>query len=166
MKAPRRGTMKRISSALVVLFFASAALPKENPRITIQVVGSQTNERRYTNTTPGPVITSQTTCSPNRNGSVTGPIIDPASTTLCATTSQTGAPPVTLVNSIKEEHVRAIMPDGAHVTLWCEGGVRRCDSLRPGNYSAEVKGNTVWMYPHDPSGKEHKIKYKALRGDW
>lgn len=165
MQAPERGTLKRISSALVVLFFASGALPKENPRITIQVVGTQTSEQRYTNTTPGSLITSQTACSPNRNGSVTGPMVDPASTQLCTTTSQTGAPPVTLVNSMKEEHVRAIMPDGTHVTLWCQAGLRRCDSLRPGNYSAEVKGNTVWMYPHDQAGKEHKIKYKALRGD-
>ena len=31
-----------------------------------------------------------------------------------------------------------------------------------GAYSAEVDGNTVWIYIRDLSGKESKIKYKAV----
>ena len=58
------------------------------------------------------------------------------------------------------------MPDGTHVRLSCQAGFHSCDFLRPGNYSAEIKENTVWMYAHDLSGKEHKIKYRAVGGDW
>jgi hypothetical protein len=57
------------------------------------------------------------------------------------------------------------MPDGAHVTLWCQTGFRRCVSLPAGSYSGEVKGNTVWMYVADLDGTEHKVKYKAA-GTW
>ncbi len=150
------------------------ALAKEKPRITVQVVGTQTSERQYTYTIPGTAGTSTTNCNTNGNGSVYGTTngstingtVDTNSTTNCTTTSQPGTPPSTHVSSIAQEHVRAIMADGTHVTLWCQAGFRRCASLQPGYYSAEVKGNTVWMYAHDLSGKEHKIKYKAVGGDW
>lgn len=67
--------------------------------------------------------------------------------------------------SITQERVHAIMADGRHVTLWCEKVFRRCDYLQPGSYSAEVKGNTVWIYVLDLSSKEHKIRYKVADGD-
>lgn len=57
------------------------------------------------------------------------------------------------------------MADGTHVTLWCQVGFRQCVSLKAGSYSAEVDGNTVWMYIRDLSGKEHKVKYKAVSVD-
>ena len=54
------------------------------------------------------------------------------------------------------------MPDGVHTTLWCQAQFRNCASLEAGYYAAQVKGNTVWIYIRDVSGKEHKIKYKAM----
>jgi len=57
------------------------------------------------------------------------------------------------------------MADGTRVTLWCQAGLRKCVSLQPGSYSAEVDGNTVWMYVRELSGKERKIKYKAVSVD-
>jgi hypothetical protein len=166
--------MKQIASALLLLCFAIAVSAKDKPRITVQVVDTQTSERQYTYTTRGTAGTSSTTCNTNGNGTVYGTssgstidgTINTSSNTNCTTTTQPGTPPTTQVRSITQEHVRVIMADGTHVTLWCQAGFRSCASLRPGSYSAEVKGNTVWIYAHDLSGKEHKIKYKAVGGDW
>ena len=164
--------MRSISSALVVLFFAGAAFGKEKPRVTIQVVETNTSERQYAYTVPGTAGTSTTNCDTNGNGSVYGTnnggtvngTVNTNSNTNCTTTSQPGTPARTGTRSIIQEHVQAIMPDGMHVTLWCQVGFRKCDSLQPGNYSAEVDGNAVWMYVHDLSGKEHRIKYKYVGG--
>ena len=48
------------------------------------------------------------------------------------------------------------------MTLWCQVGFRHCDNLQPGKYEAEIDGNALFVYVHDLSGKEHKIKYKAV----
>lgn len=164
--------MKRISLVLVVVFFASAASAKDKPRITVQVVGTQSSEQPETYTTRGTAAISTTNCNTNGNGSVDGTddgstingTLDTHSTTNCTTTSQPGRPATTHTLYYLQENVQAIMPDGTHVTLWCQVGFRKCDSLRPGYYSAEIAGNTVWMYAHDLSGKEHKIKYKYVGG--
>jgi hypothetical protein len=166
--------MSRISAALIVLILATPVLAKDKPRITVQVVGTETGSRQFAYTTPGTAGTSTTNCTASGNGSVYGTTygnavngtVDTNSTTNCTTTNRPGTPPTTVVGSVAQEHVRAIMADGTHVTLWCQAGFRQCASLRPGYYSAEVKGNTVWMFAHDLSGKEHKIKYKAVGGDW
>jgi len=57
------------------------------------------------------------------------------------------------------------MPDGNHVTLWCQEGWRRhCASLQPGNYDAEVKGDAAGIHTHDLSGKVRKVKDHAVGG--
>jgi hypothetical protein len=142
--------------------------------VTVQVVGTQTSEKEFTHTTRGTAPISTTNCNSNGTGSVNGNTngnttygtVDTNSTTNCTTETQPGTPPRTHVNYVTQEHVRAIMPDGTHVTLWCQVGFRKCAPLQAGSYSAEVKGNTVWMYVHDLSGKESRMKYKAVGGDW
>jgi TPR repeat protein len=54
------------------------------------------------------------------------------------------------------------LPDGRQVTLWCQEGFRQCDNLLPGKYESEIDGTAVFVFVHDLSGKEHKIKYKAV----
>ena len=56
------------------------------------------------------------------------------------------------------------MPNGDHVTLWCQAGWRQCESLQAGNYDAEIKGNVAWLYTHELSGKIRKMKYHAVGG--
>jgi hypothetical protein len=56
------------------------------------------------------------------------------------------------------------MPDGTHVTLWCQRGFRKCSTLNGGYYSAEINGDSVWIFGHDLGGKEHKIKYHYVGG--
>jgi len=62
----------------------------------------------------------------------------------------------------------AIMPDGTHVTLWCQAGFRRCANLATGTYTAEPDGDKalkLYIYSlvsHKPMGK---IKYR-VSGTW
>jgi hypothetical protein len=165
--------MRRLSATLVVLLFACAAFAKEKPRVNVQVVETQTSDRQYTSTVAGTAGTSTTTCNANGNQTVYGTsrgstvkgAVNTNSTSTCTTTSRPATPPTTQVRSIRQEHVQAIMEDGTHVTLWCQAGLRKCVSLHTGAYSAEVDGNTVWIYIRDLSGKEQKLKYKAVSVD-
>ena len=161
--------MRRSALISMVLLCSLAAVAGEKTRINIQVVGTQDGRRQYTYTVAGTPAQTTTHCDTNANKteynsrnvtdtSVTGD-------TTCTTTSKPATPPTTEVRTIAQEDVHAVMPNGAHVTLWCQAGWRRCDSLPEGSYSAEVKGNTVWIYVADLDGSEHKVKYKAA-GTW
>ena len=165
--------MRRISTTLVVLCLASAAFAKDKPRVTVQVVETETSGRQSSYVVPGTESKSTTTCNKSAsetvygkdNGRTVKEAVDTDSTSTCTTTARPATPPTTQVRSIRQENVEAIMADGTHVTLWCQAGFRQCISLKAGYYSAEVDGNTVWMYIRDLSGKEHKVKYKAVSID-
>ncbi|MHB1938587.1 MAG: tetratricopeptide repeat protein [Acidobacteriaceae bacterium] len=164
--------MRSLRPALALAFFVSiAAFAKEKPRITIQVVNSEATQRQYTYTTPGRKGTAQTNCTTNgtTNGTINDYGVGPIQTnstgnanTNCTTTTTAATPPQTYVRSIAQEHVSAILPDGRQVTLWCQQGYRRCDDLQPGSYEAEVDGNSLFVFVHELSGKERKIKYRAV----
>ena len=165
--------MRRLSTTLVVLCLASAAFAKDKPRVTVRVVDTETSERQSSYIVPGTDAKSTTTCDKSAsqtvytkdNGRTTKEAVDSDSTSTCTTVARPATPATTQVRSIRQENVEAIMEDGTHVTLWCQAGFRQCVSLKAGSYSAEVDGNTVWMYLRDLSGKEHKIKYKAVSVD-
>lgn len=155
----------------LLLLCSVAALGKEKPRITIQVVNSEASQRQYTYTTPGRKGTSQTNCTTNgtTNGTINdygvGPIQTQSSgnaNTDCTTTTTAATAPQTHTRFITQEHVYAILPDGRRVILWCQQGYRRCDDLQPGSYEAEIDGNSLFVFVHELSGKERKIKYKAV----
>jgi hypothetical protein len=74
--------------------------------------------REYTYTTAGTAAKSATNCS--TIGSSDGSYAN----TDCTTTTTPGAPAQTHVGQIRQEHVSAIMPNGDHVTLWCQAGYR------------------------------------------
>jgi hypothetical protein len=162
--------MRRLPALLAVLVVASTAFAKEKPRVTIQVVDAETSAREIPYTVAGTPAVSKTTCNENGNqtiyakdnGRTVKGEVDTSKTSSCTTVSQPATPPTTQVRSIRQENAQAIMADGTRVTLWCQQGLRKCVSLQPGNYSAEVDGNTVWVYIRDLSGKESKFKYKAV----
>ena len=156
--------MKRATLVVVFLSFTIAALAKEKERINIQVVGTDTSARQYTYYVPGTAARSQTNCDGNATAVDLGNVTTANGTTQCTTTTTPGTPATTGVRSIPQAHVHAIMPDGTHITLWCQSGFRHCSSLNPGYYSAEVDGNSVWMFGRDLGGKEHKIKYHYVGG--
>src|SRR2546429_6033744 len=149
--------MRRISTTLVVLCLASAALAKDKPRVTVQVVETETSERQSSYVVPGTESKSTTTCNKSAsetvyakdNGRTVKEAVDTDSTSTCTTTARPATPPTTQVRSIRQENVEAIMADGTHVTLWCQAGFRQCISLNAGYYSAEGDGNTVWMVIRD-----------------
>jgi hypothetical protein len=157
--------MRRTISASCLLLLATLALAKDKPRITIQVVDSQTSVRQFAYNLPGTASNSTTNC----NGSATatapgGGVVTANGTTNCRTTTTPGAPSRAVVRSIPQAHVHAIMPDSRQITLWCQQGFRRCSTLSAGTYNAEVDGNTVWIFAHDLGGKEHKVKYHYIGG--
>ena len=162
--------MRGFAVTCAVLLVAGIAFAKEKPRVTVQVVDAETSARESTYTVAGTPSVSKTTCNTSENKTVYGKsngrtvrgAVDTNSSSDCTTVAQPATPPTTQIRSIRQEHVEAIMADGTHVTLWCQQGVRKCLSLPVGSYSAEVDGNTVWIYVRELSGKENKIKYKAV----
>jgi hypothetical protein len=155
----------RTSLSLVFLIAVSAAIAKDKPRITIQVMDTETSTRQFTYNVPGTNAHSTTNCNGNATAIDTGGGMATANgTTNCTTTTTPGTAPSTRVREIPQAHVHAIMPNGTHITLWCQSGFRRCNTLSAGYYSAEIDGNSVWMFGHDLGGKEHKIKYHYVGG--
>jgi hypothetical protein len=152
--------MRRVLMFGVISLITALAFGKDKPTVTIQVVSSQGSKREYTYTTPATAGTSTTSC--NTNGSVNGDYVN--ANTDCSTTSTPGTPASSHTSYIPQEHVYAIMPDGNHVTLWCQEGWRHCASLQPGHYDAELKGDAAWIHTHDLSGKVRKVKYHAVGG--
>ncbi len=167
----RTGFLLGSLAVTVLLVSSNAAFAKDKQRITIEVVNSEASQRQYTYTTPGWKGTSETNCNTNgtTNGTISdygvGPIqthsTDNASTN-CTTSTTPATPPQTYVRSITQEHVSAILPDGRQVTLWCQEGFRHCDYLLPGRYEAEIDGNALFVLVRDLSGKERRVKYRAI----
>jgi len=143
-----------------ISLLAVSVFAKDKIVVTIQVVASQSSVREFNYTTPGTAAKSTTSC--DTTGNSDGSYIN--ANTDCTTTTTPGRPAQTHVRQIQQEHVSAIMPNGDHVTLWCQDGYRRCESLQPGNYDAEIKGNVAWVYTHELSGSVRKVKYRAVGG--
>ncbi len=164
--------MRSLGVALLfALSMPIAVHAKDKPRITVEVVSSETSQREYTRTIPGRKGTSETNCTTNgtTNGTATDYGIGPThinantnASTNCTTTTTPARPPQTVTESIRQEHVYAILPDGRQVTLLCQQGFRRCDNLPPGRYTAEIDGSALFVFVHDVSGKERKVKYRAV----
>ncbi|MGB8581383.1 MAG: hypothetical protein WCD47_11220 [Candidatus Sulfotelmatobacter sp.] len=167
--------MKKLS-LMVFISLAVLAFGKDKPTVTIQIVDSQSSTREFAYTTPGRAGTSNTTCNTNGTADTSGNATSYGNNTSyngstnlnantnCTTTSTPATPPQTHVRYIAQENVQAIMPDGSHVALWCQAGLRRCANLRPGNYTAEISGGSVRLYVYDLSQKIHKVKYKDVGG--
>jgi hypothetical protein len=170
----RNDTMRYTTlMALSLCMLSSNAVAREHQRIKIQVLETRTSERAYTYTTPGQAGTSNTTCSSNGTGTMdastygnnTYGTLNSNTQTNCSTTSTPATPPRTNTNYIQQEHVSAILPNGAHVTLWCQAGFRKCYELQPGYYDAEITGgSTVQVFVIDLQGKEHKVEYRSVAG--
>jgi hypothetical protein len=83
--------------------------PTEKPTpVTIHVVSSKASVRVFTGVLPATAGKGDTSC--NTNGDYTN---GTATYTL-------GQPARTITNEIQQEHIRIIMPHGAHITLWCQ----------------------------------------------
>lgn len=147
---------------------------KKDKTIKIRVVESQASDRYSSYTTPGTNAQSNTSCSGGVTGTATTvPTLPGLPTTTnvngttnssCSTTTTPATPPTTHTIAIRQEHVLAVMPDGRHVTLWCQAGFRRCADLSEGTYTAEVDGNTLYVYLLDLSSKPLKVKYRHVGG--
>ena len=154
------------SLSWVLLAIVPIVAQAKNPHqvVKVQVVTSKGSQRQFSYLLPGTQGTSNTNCYTNATGMSIGDDTSVSGTTNCTTTTSPGTPATTVVRSIPQEHVYAVMPDDSHVTLWCQSGFRRCSYLQPGFYDAEIKGNSLFVHTHDLSGKEFKVKYHAVGG--
>lgn len=149
----------------LILSLGLVLTAKDKPKVTIKVVDSQASERAYTQYIPGTPGNSTTGCNSNATVYGSGGTATANGTTNCTTTTNPGSSARTVQRAIQQEHVRAIMPDGKHITLWCQAGFRRCSALSPGSYLAELSGNTVWIEGVDLDGvTKHKVKYRFVGG--
>jgi hypothetical protein len=168
--------MKKLT-LLLTISLAALAFGKDKPTVTIQIVDSQSSTRQFSYTTPGRAGTSNTTCNTSGTADTSGNATsygnntsyngstDLNANTNCTTTSTAETPPQTHVRQIAQEHVHAIMPDGSHITLWCQAGFRKCANLRPGTYTAEIDGgSSLRIYVVDLAQNVHKIKYRDVGG--
>jgi hypothetical protein len=157
----------RVTLTMASFGFCLVLWAKDKPRVTIQVVDTQTSEREFTQYIPGTPSRATTNCDTNATVIGTGGGTATATGSAnCTTTTTPGRAPSTVQNSIEQIHVLAIMPDGRHITLWCQPGLRRCSKLTPGSYSAELGGNSVWMQVYELDGRtKHKVKYR-YEGGW
>jgi hypothetical protein len=138
---------------------------KDKPTISIRVVETQSSSRHYSYDAPGTASQSTTNCTGNATATSVGNSTDVNGTTNCNTTTTPGTPSRRETIAIRQAHVLAVMPDGKHVTLWCQYGFRRCADLSAGSYTAELDGNSLYVYELDLSGKlAHRIKYQYAGG--
>jgi len=162
--------MRSMRTVLLFALFVPIAYAKVKPRITIQVTGSETSERHWTQYVPGQNGTSHTNCNTRgpsyetatAYGNTVNSNASGYSNTSCSTTTSAATPARTVEHSITQEQVGAVLPDGRVAVLWCQNGFRKCEYLQPGKYDAEIDGNTMFVFVPDLSGKERKIKYKAV----
>jgi hypothetical protein len=154
----------RYLAVTACLLLAASAYATDSKGVTVQVVNTQTSERQYSYYVPGRAGSSQTNCDTNAAANTYGNSTNVNGTTNCSTTSTPATAPQRIDRSIAQAHVYAIMPNGMHVTLWCQAGFRRCSTLEPGPYTAEIKGNSLWMYTFQLDGKQQKIKYHFVGG--
>lgn len=113
----------RLSLVFPIVWLGTTLLAKDKLAVSIQVMDTQTSEREYTQYIPGTAAKSTTNCDSNATVYGTGAGSATANgTTNCTTTTTPGRAPSTVQRSIEQTHVRAVMPDGRHVTLWCQAG--------------------------------------------
>jgi len=134
---------------LLIVATGTAWGKKEKLVITIEVVSTDAPIRDvqiYHRATSGSATTN---CNTNGNvnstattyGDTTNINANGTSDTECRTTVNPGQAAYTSHTYIQQEYVHAILPDGQHVTLWCQAGFRKCANLATGSYQAEADGD-------------------------
>ena len=163
--------MKTLTALVCVVAFCFSAAGKEHPVVKIQILDSHASTREYTYTTPGTAAKSNTSCDTSGNGTYNGTTYGNTTygntngnaQTDCTTTTTPGRPAQTHTRQIQQEHIRAVLPNGNAVTLWCQAGFRKCYELQPGTYEAEITGgSTLLVHVTDLQGKVQKIKYRTV----
>jgi len=150
---------------LLVLASCIPCLAADPVLVKITVVDTASSDKVLTHTMPGTAAHSSTNCNANATATGYGNSASANGTENCTTTTTPGRSPQTHTVVIAQQNVHAVMPDGTHITLWCQAGFRHCVALAPGEYKAEVKGNVAWIHVPKLDGSDDKLKYKA-EGGW
>jgi len=153
-----------IIAGALILSWVTVMVAKDNPTVRIEVAESSASERHYTEYLPGTSGQSRTNCNGSAIGTQTGNTSVANGISNCTTTTTPSRPSRTVERTIPQVHIRAIMTDGRHATLWCQAGFRRCEKLAAGFYDAEIKGGAVWIRLADLSGRTYRVKYLYVGG--
>jgi len=152
----------RVSLVFLLVGMLGSTWAKDKPTITIEVVDSRAWTRDLAIHHSGS-SSSNTNC--DTNGTVNDSSVN--ATTNC-TTETTTRPAYTSHTYINQESIRAILPDGQHVALWCQNGFRKCFDLSAGTYQAELDGDkALKLYVHSLTTHKlmGKVKYRIV-GSW
>ncbi len=120
--------------------------------VKISVVETMTSQKNFSLPIRGTPTTATTDCDSNY--------------THCSTTITPGSDPTRLDFSLGQVYVKAVLPNGQRIMLWCQAALRNCAKLEPGQYDADIKGKTVWLDVVYPNGMIVKIKYHIRSKGW
>jgi hypothetical protein len=127
----------------LIMLLSALGHADKKPQFVLEVTKAVQTEQVRSYYVPGTPSQSRTACS--------GTSTDTGTTTStlnadCTTTTTPGSAPYSGTRLSYSEDIRVIMPDGSHLTLWCQEGFRRCIHLAPKKYWAEQEKDTVWIY--------------------
>ena len=162
--------MRKIACVILMMVCSIATFAKDKQTIQIEVVGTDSWQRDIATHHAATSGTANTNCNTNGNVNATtygdntyGSV---NSTTNCTTTTAPGTAAYTTHYDIQQESVHAIV-NGQHVTLWCQVGFRKCASLQPGTYTAEIDGDKalkIYVYSLTSHKLMGKMKYRVAGG--
>ena len=134
--------MKAAKYISLIVLLPALGYAEKKPQFVLEVVKAVQTEKSRSYYVPGTPSRSNTTC----NGASTDSGTTSNLNADCTTTTTPGNAPRSGTRLTYSEDMRVIMPDGSHLTLWCQEGFRTCIHLGPGKYSAERESDTVWVY--------------------
>jgi hypothetical protein len=145
--------MRKAITAIFLLSGATGLVARDGPLVKIEIVESLASERHYARNVPATEGRSATNCNNTAIGSQQGNTTVANGSSNCTTSTTPGRPARTIDETIPQVHIRIVMADGRHATLWCQSGFRHCENLTAGLYYAGIKRDAVWVRLADLSGK-------------
>ena len=127
---------------LLTLLLPAIGSAGQKPQFVLEVAKAIQSEHASSYYVPGSPSQSRTSCNGTSNASGNTSTLDAN----CTTTTSPGSPARSGTRYVYSEDIRVIMPDGSHLTLWCQEGYRTCLHLAAGKYSAERDKDTIWIY--------------------
>jgi hypothetical protein len=146
---------------LALLLVTVPCLASDPVSMKIQVVDTSVTETQSNTGVSGYAGHSSTRCD---NPVGYGNSSSSRPSTNCSNTGISAGAGHSADKSILQINVHAVLPDGTHVTLWCQTSLRHCSALSPGEYVADVKGNDAWIHLPKMDGSADKIKYRSIGG--
>jgi hypothetical protein len=136
------GGMRTTVILLILLLSIKSGFAAKRKAFQIEIVKAEQTLRTSTYTVPGTPSRSDTKCGGTAETTGTTSTVNAD----CQTTTTPGQAPASGAMYHYAEDIRVVMPDGSHLTVWCQQGLRACLHLKAGKYWAERDGDKIWIY--------------------